>query len=52
MAKEETIMRFRYLANLDKERHITAWIKVTDPNVNAKNALAYLVVDSPKSETV
>jgi hypothetical protein len=52
MAKEETVIRFRYLANIDKERYITAWIKVTDPSVNAKNALAYLVTRYPERQNI
>lgn len=52
MATEETIIRFQYLANVNKESYIKAWIKVTDPSVNAANALAYLVTRYPERQHI
>ena len=52
MSTEETIIRFQYLANSDRERHIKAWIKVTNPTVNAANALAYLVTRYPERQNI
>ena len=49
---QETLIRFQYLTNLDRERVVTAWMKVTDPNVNPSNALAYLVTRYPERQNI
>jgi hypothetical protein len=36
-------IHFLYLADSNKEDYISAITKVIDPNINAANALAYLV---------
>ena len=49
---QETLIRFQYQTNLDRERLVTAWMKVTDPNVNPSNALAYLVTRYPERQNI
>ena len=44
-------IRFLYLADSNRESYISAVTKVIDPNVNAANALEYLVKKFPLRKT-
>ena len=50
--KIETLIRFQYIENSINAMKIKAWIKVTDPNVNSNNALAYLVTRYPERQNI
>ena len=45
-------IRFLYLADSNKESYISAVTKVIDPNVNAANALEYLVKKFPLRQNI
>ena len=45
-------IRFLYLADSNKESYVTAITKVTDLNVNASNALEYLIKRYPLRQNI
>ena len=45
-------IRFLYLADSNSESYISAVTKVIDPNVNAANALEYLVKKFPLRQNI
>ena len=52
MSDQKMSIRFQYLADSNRESYITAVTKVTDPNVNASNALEYLVKKYPLRQNI
>ena len=52
MSDRKMSIHFQYLADSNRERYILAVTKVTDPNVNASNALEYLVKKYPLRQNI
>ena len=52
MSDVKKSIRFLYLADSNKEGYISAITKVIDPNVNAANALEYLVKKFPLRQNI
>ena len=52
MSDVKKSIRFLYLADSNKESYVTAITKVTDQNVNASNALEYLIKRYPLRQNI
>ena len=52
MSDQKMSIRFQYLEDSNRESYITAVTKVTDLNVNASNALEYLVKKFPLRQNI
>jgi len=52
MSNVKKSIRFLYLADSNKEGYISAITKVIDPNINAANALEYLIKRYPLRQNI